>query len=158
MASRIPSVALAAALLGAGAAHAASTTGHAALSLAELVGLRSPLVSPAHKIVLTRFMSGDTSFPSSNGAFTFTASQIDCGASDVDITHYSCTLKFHTGTVTLSGAPAQSLYATMVEAGVPSDGAAGTIHEAVQNLNCTVNVGVVKQRAGGGAKCTYTPL
>ena len=157
MKSVTASIVFATAVLCAGAACASSTGGHSALSLAEAVGLQSPLVSPAHKVVLFQFRSGNTTFASSNAPFTFTASAIDCGAGDVDITHHSCTLTFGSSTVQLTGAAAHTLYATLIEAGVPSDGAAGTIHEAVTGLSCTVDVGQVKARAGGGATCTFTP-
>ncbi len=151
------SIAFAAVLLSTGAACAASTGGHSALSLAEAVGLRSPLLSSAHKIILLQFRSGNTTFASSNAPFTFTSSSIDCGAGDVDITHHSCTLTFGSSNIELNGEAAHDLYATLIEAGVPSDGAAGTIHEAVTSLSCTVDVGQVKARAGGGATCTFTP-
>jgi len=151
------SIAFAVAMLSAGAASANSAGGYAALSLAELVGLQSPLVSTAHHVILLQFRNGNTNFASSNAPFTFTAPAIDCGASDVDITHYHCMLTFNGSTVQLTGAAAQNLYATLIEAGVPSDGAAGTIHEAVTGLSCTVNVGQVKALAGGGATCHFTP-
>ena len=159
MKSVTASIAFAAVLLSAGAASANSAGGFSALSLAELVGLQSPLVSSAHHAILLQFRNGNTNFASSNAAFTFTAPAIDCGASDVDITHYHCLLTFNgqPNPIQLTGGAAQNLYATLIEAGVPSDGAAGTIHEAVTGLSCTVNVGQVKARAGGGATCTFTP-
>ncbi len=108
------------------------------------------MVSFAHKVTLTKFRAGNTSFASSNAPFTFSAAAIDCGASNVDITHYRCRLTFGSSTIDIVGAAAQQLFATLIQAGVPGDGAAGTIHEAVTALSCTVNVGQVKQRAGGG--------
>ena len=144
--------------LTAGGAQAGSAGGFAALSLAEQVGLNSSAVSTSHKIILMRFQNGNTTFVSSNAPFTVTASSIDCGASNVDITHYHCTLTFGSPTVELTGRAAQQLYATLVEAGVPGDGAAGTIHEGLSALTCTVNVGEVKDRAGGGASCNFSPF
>jgi len=41
---------------------------------------------------------------------------------------------------------------------VPSDGAAGSIFEAVSNLGCTIDPGEVKQKGGGGAHCTWMLL
>ena len=152
------SAALAAVLLTTGAAQAGSAGGFAALSLAEQVGLNSPAVSISHKIILTRFQNGNTTFASSNAPFNVTASSIDCGASNVDITHYHCTLTFGSPTVELTGRAAQHLYATLVEVGVPGDGAAGTIHEGLSALTCTVKVGEVKDRAGGGASCNFSPF
>ena len=40
---------------------------------------------------------------------------------------------------------------------MPSDGAAGSVFESVTALSCTVDPSVVKQKAGGGADCTFTP-
>lgn len=153
----IASVAFAVALLGGGAAYANSTSGHAALSLAEAVGLQSPLVTLPHKFALQQFRNGNTTFGGSNAPFTFTAQSIDCGAGNVDITRHYCNLTFNSGPVQITGAAAQQLFATLIEAGDPSNGTPGTIHEAVLSLSCTVNIGQVKAKAGGGATCTYTP-
>ena len=153
----VASVALAVALLGGSPAYANSTGGHAALSLAEAVGAHSPSLSFAHKMILAQFRAGNTTFASSNAPFTFTAASIDCGAGDVDITHHYCRFTFGSSTIEIDGAPAQQLFATLIEAGDPSDGTAGTIHEAVTALSCTVDVGQVKAKGGGGATCTFTP-
>lgn len=152
------SVAFAAALLCSSAASAGSTGGHAALSLAEAVGLRSPAVSFAHKVILIKFRAGNTTFASSNAPFTFHAAAIDCRASNVDITHYSCSLTFGSSPIEFDGAPAQQLFATLIEAGVEGEGAAGTIHEGLSALSCTIDVGAVKDRGGAGATCTYSPF
>lgn len=154
----IASVAFAVALLSCSAAQANSTGGHAALSLAEAVGAQSPLLSFFHKFALQQFRNGSTTFGGPTGSFTFTAASIDCGAGDVDITHHYCRLTFGSlPTIQINGAAAQQLFATLIEAGDPSDGTAGTIHEAVTALSCTVDIGQVKAKAGGGATCTYTP-
>ena len=42
-------------------------------------------------------------------------------------------------------------------AGVPSDGAAGTIYEGLANLKCTLDPQAIKQNDGGGAECSYDP-
>jgi hypothetical protein len=47
--------------------------------------------------------------------------------------------------------------AAVAEAGVPSEGAAGSIFEAVSNLDCTMDPTEVKQKAGGGAHCSFDP-
>jgi hypothetical protein len=41
--------------------------------------------------------------------------------------------------------------------GVPQESAAGSTFVAVSNLDCTIDPGEVKQKAGGGAHCTYDP-
>ena len=43
----------------------------------------------------------------------------------------------------------------MVEAGVASDGAAGTIHESVSHLLCTIDPNAIKQKDGSGADCKF---
>jgi hypothetical protein len=58
---------------------------------------------------------------------------------NIDITAHSCKLTFGTKTVNLTGDAAYELYATMALAGVPSEGAAGTISESLSHLVCTIN-------------------
>jgi hypothetical protein len=151
-------VALAAALLSASTAYANSVDGHAALSLAELVGLRSPLLPAAQKDILFKFMAGNTSFRSSDAPFAVTATEIDCTAGDVDITAHRCTLSFGAPAIQLSGALAHELYATMIEAGVQSEGTMGHVHESLKDLRCTIDVAAVKQNGGAGAHCDYAPF
>ncbi|MGH6868686.1 MAG: hypothetical protein ACREDA_07445, partial [Methylocella sp.] len=85
------------------------------------------------------------------------ASAVTCRASDVDITRHSCDLTFGAKKVTTRGRKAHELYATLAEVGVPPDGAAGSMFEAVSNLDCAIDPAEVKQKAGGGAHCTYAP-
>jgi hypothetical protein len=40
---------------------------------------------------------------------------------------------------------AHELYATLVETGAPSDGAAGTIHESISHLLCTIDPNAIRQ-------------
>jgi len=40
-------------------------------------------------------------------------------------------------------------------AGVPSDGAAGSVFESLSKLNCTIDPAEIKQKAGGGANCAF---
>jgi hypothetical protein len=56
---------------------------------------------------------------------------------------------------TLKGRQANEIYATEAVAGVPSDGAAGSIFESLSNLVCTLDPGEIRQKAGGGANCTF---
>lgn len=142
---------------GAGTAFAAdSASGSGALALAALVGLQSPLLTPSAKKALSHMLGGDLSFPfPQNGTITVKAGSISCRASDVDISAHDCTLKFGGATRTLEGRAAHELYATLVENGVASDGAAGSVFEAVYHLSCTIKVGEVKERGGGGADCSF---
>jgi len=40
-------------------------------------------------------------------------------------------------------------------AGVPADGAAGSVSESLSKLSCTLDPAEIKQKAGGGATCTF---
>jgi len=150
---------LAALPLAASLAHAASTSntasGSGALALAALVGAQSPTLSAPHKTALADMLNGNLGFPGKE-KITVKADKVTCRASNVDISAHSCELDFGSAKRTLTGRAAHELYATLIEVGVPSDGAAGSVFESVTMLSCTVDVGAVKDKAGGGADCTFT--
>jgi hypothetical protein len=131
-------------------------SGNGALALAALVGEQAPL--PANeKAVLAAFLDGNPNVAGHAGAkIQVTADSVSCRASDVDLTLHSCDLVFGKKKASLSGRSAHELYATLIEAGVPSDGAAGSIYESVAKLACTVDPKEVASEAGGGAECTFT--
>jgi hypothetical protein len=137
---------------------AGSVDGNGALALAAIVAEHSPNVIARDKLVLTRFLNGHTNvhFPA-NKKISVTADKATCRTSNVDITEHSCELIFGPKKATFSGRKAHELYATLAEVGVPPDGAAGSVFEALSNLNCTVDPAEVKQKAGGGAHCSYDP-
>ncbi len=141
-------------LLTSHSASAATASGSSALALAALVGAHSPILSRHDKRVLARLFDGHTNvlFP---GSKNVEADAIDCTAGNVDITAHSCKLTFGDKTANLRGRKAHELYATMVEAGVPSEGAAGRLHESLSHLVCTINPHVIAQKGGGGADCTF---
>ncbi len=140
------------------AAFAASAEGNGALSLAALVGQHSPQQKIWEKALLAEYLNGKPKAPSPAGKkITVAAESVSCRISNVDITAHSCELTFGAKKVSLSGRAAHELYATLAEVGVPSGGAAGSIYEAVANLDCTVNPEEVKQQAGAGASCKFTP-
>jgi hypothetical protein len=66
-------------------------------------------------------------------------------------------LTFGAKKIPTRGRKAHELYATLAQVGVPPDGTAGSIFEAVSNLDCTIEPDEVKQKAGGGAHCTFVP-
>src|SRR6185312_9873519 len=107
-----------------------STQGHSALALAVIAGGYSPLVSAHQKRVLAKLLSGHGGAPHT-GKIVVTSGPIDCRAGDVDITAFSCDLKFGAATRRLSGLAAHELYVTLQDAGVQEDGALGTMHMAV---------------------------
>jgi hypothetical protein len=139
-------------LLATPSAFAASAAGNSALALAALVAEHSPALPPFKKIVMAKMLDGNLSFAFPAGQkILVNADAIVCRAGNVDISAHSCKLTFGSHSATISGRKAHELYATLVEVGVPSDGAAGTIFEALQHLACTIDPNEVKQKAGGGA-------
>jgi hypothetical protein len=135
------------------AASAASITGQAALALAGVVALYAPLPAANKKAVAALF-KGDTNFPYT-AKISVVAEKIVCRTSNVDLTARSCELTFKTSTKTIKGREANELYATEAMAGIPSDGAAGSNFESLSKLSCTLDPKVLKQKAGGGAECSY---
>jgi hypothetical protein len=145
-------------LLASQSASAATTAGSTALALAALVAAHSPVLSRHDKRVVARLFCGHATvaFPA-NRKISVKADSVVCRASDVDITSRSCKLTFGAASVSLTGRKAHELYATIAEAGVPPDGAAGSIYESLSHLVCTIDPHVIAQRAGGGADCTFDP-
>jgi hypothetical protein len=145
-------------LLAAPAAHAASTGGNAGLALAARVAAHSPTLSPQQKAVMQRMLDGNLNFHyPAHQKIVVKADAVTCRASNVDISSHSCAFTFGAHKPSIQGDSGAALYATLVWAGVPSDGAAGTIYEAVKNLVCTIDPNAVKQRDGSGADCAFDP-
>jgi hypothetical protein len=134
-------------------ASAASITGQAALALAGVVALYAPMPAANKKAVAALF-KGDTNFPYAL-KLTVAAEKIVCRTGNVDVTARSCELTFKTSTKALRGREANELYATVAMAGVVAEGAAGSNIESLSKLNCTLDPKVLKQKAGGGAECSY---
>ncbi len=88
-------------------------------------------------------------------AITVAADAILCRAGNVDISAFGCDLTFGARTVHLSGRRANELFATLGDAGVASEGAAGTIYRGLYKLSCKIDPHDVAQAAGGGADCAY---
>jgi hypothetical protein len=139
-------------------ASAATAAGSGALALASLVAAHSPLLSRYEKRVMARLLNGrsNVAFPA-NRKISVKADAIACRASNVDITLHSCKLTVGAASARLTGREAHELYATMAEAGVPPEGAAGSIFESLARLVCTIDPHAIAQKAGGGADCTFDP-
>ncbi len=138
------------------AADGTGSSGAGALAHAALVGAHSPALGSQRKQALADMLDGNLNF-ASNAPIAVAADSVACRQSDVDISHHDCTLKFGAATRTLNGRGAHELYATLIENGVPSDGAAGSSYESVSHLACTINPAEVKQKGGGGAACAWAP-
>src|SRR5262249_28388785 len=128
------------------------------LALASIVAAHSPLLNRLESRAMARLFGGrsDLAFPA-NRKILVKADAIVCRASNVDITSRSCKLTFGNRSVDLTGRNAHELFATIAEAGVPPDGAAGSIYENLSHLACTIAPGEIAQKAGGGAECTFDP-
>ncbi|MCP1836192.1 hypothetical protein J2R76_004532 [Bradyrhizobium sp. USDA 4532] len=133
----------------------ATTSGSVALALAGVVAPYSPLPAKEKKAVAA-FFNGDSNV-SYASKIIVTADKVVCRASNVDITSRSCALTFGGNTHTVKGSEANAIFATVALAGVPPDGAAGTIYEALSKLSCTFDPTVIKDKAGGGADCSFEP-
>jgi hypothetical protein len=135
---------------------ATNSSGASALALAALVGSHSPALKGRERQALADMLNGDLAFSLPPGAsIAVDADSVSCRASNVDISAHSCTLKFGGAPLTLNGRAAHELYATLVENGVVSEGAAGSVFAAVSHLSCKIDPTTVKQKSGGGADCVF---
>ncbi len=139
-------------------AAAASASGSGALALAGLIAESSPLVPQAQKRVMVYLLNGNPAFNFPAGQkIKIAADKVVCRASNVDISAHSCALTFGSKTINLMGRRAHELFATVGEVGVPPDGAAGSVFEALSHLDCSIDPNEIKQKAGGGASCSFDP-
>ena len=140
-------------------AEAGTADGNGALALAGLVARVSPEIGGLKQGTLAKLIDGRSNFTFPAGqTIVITAQSVRCRASTVDIKSHSCELKFATHLAMLKGRPAHELFATILEIGVPPDGAAGSTFAAVSNLHCLVDPNEVKHSTGGGANCRYDPF
>lgn len=145
-------------LLAANPAFAGSISGSSALALAALVGERSPALEAHEKDALAHMLDGnlDFAFPADK-KFSVKADSVVCRASNVDISAHSCDLSFGSRKFTRTGRAAHELYATMIEAGVQPEGAAGSMIAGISKLSCTLDPNTLKAKSGAGADCTFSP-
>jgi len=142
--------------VGASAASAAPATanGPTALALAGVVALYSPLLSSDEREAVSAFFVGQSGVRYAK-KISVTADKIVCRVSNVDITARSCELTFKGAKQTITGRRASEIFATEAMAGVAPDGAAGSSTESLSKLSCTIDPAEIKQKAGGGATCTF---
>jgi hypothetical protein len=154
--NRATPIALATALmfLGLASARAGSVTGQAALALAGVVAPASHVLSMTEKEAVATLFAANSTIPYKK-KIVVTAEKIVCRVSNVDITARSCELTFGKTVKTINGRAANEVFATAAMAGVASDGAAGSIFESVSKLSCTLDPQVIKDKAGGGAECSF---
>jgi hypothetical protein len=142
--------------LSSAAAAATTVSGSPALALATLVGLQSSALPRFDKAVLVKLFDDQFVFAFPAGkTIPVAADAVSCRASDVDIALHACNLGFGASRVAVDGRRAHELMATLLEAGVKSESAAGSVTVGVKNLACTIDPNAVKERAGGGAQCRF---
>jgi len=140
------------------AAQAGASSGSSALALSAIVGELSPQTRAADKKLLAAYFAGRAEAPHAKGQrIPVKADAIDCRAGNVDITSRACELTFGAKKIELSGRKANELYATLIENGVVAEGAAGSSHASITALDCIVDADEVAEKAGGGARCAFTP-
>jgi hypothetical protein len=139
------------------AAWAASgnATGPTAMALGGVVASYSPLLSPSDRNAVAQLFDGKIiDFPADR-KISITSESVNCRMSNVDIISRTCNLAFGAQKPSLSGRQASELFATLVAAGVPSEGAAGTIYETITKLDCTIDPNKIRKKDGGGAQCVF---
>jgi hypothetical protein len=132
----------------------ATASGPAALALAGVVALYSPLLTADEREAVSAFFVGQSGVRYAK-KISVTADKIVCRVSNVDITARSCELTFKGAKQTISGRRASEIFATEAMAGIPADGAAGSVSEGLSKLNCTLDPTEIRKKAGGGADCSF---
>jgi hypothetical protein len=139
-------------------ASAASSTasGPTALALAAVVAEHSPILGVKERKVMARLFDDklNFSFPA-NQKISVKADSVVCRTSNVAIAERSCELVFGKHIRSFRGRQANELNATAAIAGIASEGAAGTIFTRFSHLACSIDPHEIKQKAGGGANCTF---
>ena len=135
-----------------------TVNGQAALALGALIADHAPSLGSLEKRTIRRIFNGDQTgpFPTTR-AMTVQADSVLCRVSNVQVAMRSCVLTFGHRSLNLTGRAAHEIYATLVEVGNPSSGAAGSVYESLTQLSCTIDPQTLQQSAGGGATCTFTP-
>jgi hypothetical protein len=137
-------------------AAAAIVSGHGALALGALVGSYSTTLTGHDKAVLARLFDGKAAGKPAK-TILVKSDAVVCHAGDVDISAFGCALTFGAKTLQLTGRRANELFATIGEAGVPPEGAAGKIYAGLHAMSCVVDPAAIAQKGGGGATCSFDP-
>ncbi|WP_291863534.1 hypothetical protein [Bradyrhizobium sp.] len=133
----------------------ATISGPQALALAALVAQHSSLPAYDKRTIARLFAGGSIFLIAAKTRFSVTADNVVCRTSNIDIAARSCELTFKTRKKTLKGREANELHATAATAGVPAEAAAGLNIESFSKLNCIIDPREIRQKAGGGAQCSF---
>lgn len=152
----IAAIALVTTAMPCASAEPAKVGGSNALALAGIVALYSPLLTGDEREAAIALFVGEKDVRYRK-TITITADSIVCRTSNVDIAARSCELTFKGKKQTVSGRRANEIFATEALAGVPSDGAAGSVFESLSKLSCTLDPKAIRQKDGSGASCSFEP-
>jgi hypothetical protein len=152
--ARMAAIALSLSLVFASHARAGSASGSSALALAAVIAPYAPDPSSLDKVTVAALFDGESGKVATK-KIAVTADKIMCRTGNVELTSRSCELTFKGGKHSLQGREANELFATMVAAGIAPDGAAGSNIASLSKLSCTLDVGAIKQKDGGGASCSF---
>jgi len=137
------------------AAAPATASGPTALAVAAVLAQYSPVLNPGERKVIAGLFDGNTRMSYPLKKLSVDADAVMCRISNVAISERSCEITFQKGKRTLKGRAANEVYATLASAGVVAEGAAGSMIQNVSKLSCTLDLGAIKQNAGGGADCSW---
>jgi hypothetical protein len=134
----------------------AKASGSTALALAGVIAPLSPALSGAEKKAVAMLFAANADIPYRK-KIEVTADRVVCRAGNVDITTRNCEVSFGRKVKTVNGATANEIFATVALAGIPADGAAGSVFESLAKLRCTIDPNAIRQKDGSGADCTFAP-
>jgi hypothetical protein len=154
MPARMAAIALSLSLVFASHARAGSASGSPALALAAVIAPYASDLSPLDKVTVAALFDGESAKVAAK-KIAVTADRIVCRSGNVDLTSRSCELTFKGGKHSLQGREANELFATMVAAAIAPEGAAGSNIASLSTLSCTLDIGAIKQKDGGGASCSF---
>ena len=130
-------------------------TGPTALAVAAVIAQYSPVLNPGERKVVAGLFDGNTRMSYPLKKLAVDADTVTCRISNVAIADRSCEITFAKGKRSLKGHAANEVYATLASAGIAAEGAAGSMIESISKLICTLDLGAIKQNAGGGATCSW---
>ena len=143
------------ALVPAASAAPASTSGTAAFAVAAVLNSHWSVVGPFERRAIARLFRGSTAIFPPNRKISIVVDSIMCRVSNVDLTARSCDVMLRGGKRSLTGRDANELYATLANAGIMPEGAAGSMIVSITKLDCTIDPSMIKQKDGSGAECKY---
>jgi hypothetical protein len=133
----------------------ATVTGPTALAVAAVVAQYSPVLNPGERKVIAGLFDGNTRMSYPIKTLSVAADTVTCRISNVAIADRSCELAFKKGKKSLKGRAANEVLATIDSAGVTAQGAAGSLIASLKKLNCTLDLGKIRQNDGSGADCSW---